>query len=253
MKTIPDPESALSASHPAGVRRPVLALLAAAALLLTVQPLAADEANTLTEEQKAEGWQLLFDGESPENHWRSFRGEELHQGWQVEDGWLVLKEPGAGDIVSLEELPASFELFMEWKVAEGTNSGIFYFVNEEQGDTIWQPAPEYQILDNSPNQSAQTAAGSLFDIIGSEQDHTKPVGEVNSARIVVQGDLVRHYLNDELLIEVDMASDWWQETVERSKFPAEYFAKTREARVGLQDHGDWVAFRNIRFRPLEQE
>lgn len=226
-------------------------MLAAATLLWLAQPLDAGEPNTLTEEQKAEGWQLLFDGESPEKHWRGFRGEAMPDGWQAKDGWLVLQEPGAGDIVSLEELPESFELFMEWKVAEGSNSGIFYFVNEEQGDTIWQPAPEYQILDNSPNQSPQTASGAIFDIIGSEQDHTKPVGEANSARIVVKGDLLRHYLNGELLVEVDMSSDWWQETVERSKFPAEYFGKTRKARIGLQDHGDWVAFRNIRFRPLD--
>ncbi len=209
--------------------------------------------NTLTPEQEAEGWELLFDGENPAEHWRGYNQEDLPDGWQVIDGgWLALEEPGAGDIITREEY-GSFELFMEWMVAEGSNSGIFYLAQETDGP-IWHSAPEYQILDNAPTQSPITAAGSLFDLIGSTvwDEVERPTGEVNTARIVKRGDYVEHHMNGRMLFSFEIGTDEWDEMVEESKFDAPPFATADEGYIGLQDHGDWVAFRNIWIRPLDE-
>jgi len=209
--------------------------------------------NTLTPQQEAVGWELLFDGENPAEHWRGYNQDDLPDGWQViEDGWLALEEPGAGDIITHEEY-GSFELFMEWVVEDGSNSGIFYLTQETDGP-IWHSAPEYQILDNAPTQSPITAAGSLFDLIGSTvwDEVERPTGEVNTARIVKRGDYVEHHMNGRKLFSFEIGTEEWDEMVEESKFNAPPFATADEGHIGLQDHGDWVAFRNIRIRPLDE-
>ena len=164
-----------------------------------------------------------------------------------------MEEPGAGDIITREEF-GSFELFMEWKVAEGSNSGIFYLARETDGP-IWHSAPEYQILDNAPNQTPVTAAGSLFDLIGSLEwaEVDRPAGEVNTARIVKRGDYVEHHMNGRMLFSFQISTDEWNEMVEASKFNDPPFASTPSGHIGLQDHGDWVAFRNIMIRELDPE
>lgn len=212
--------------------------------------------NTLTQEQQEEGWQLLFDGENPNECWRGYKLEDIPTGWRVvEDGWLALDEPGAGDIITREKF-GSFELFMEWRVKEESNSGIFYMVKESEGDRrwdIWHSAPEYQILDNSPSQSPVTAAGALFDLIGSAiwDEVARPTGEVNTARVVKRGDYVEHHMNGRMLFSFEIGTDEWKEMLEQSKFNAPPFATADEGHIGLQDHGDWVAYRNIRIRRLD--
>lgn len=207
--------------------------------------------NQLTDEQKAEGWQLLFDGEQPEKHWRGYRRDELPSGWRAEDGWLVLASAGAGDIVTREKFD-SFELFMEWKVTEGTNSGILYRVQELDGP-IWQSAPEYQIIDHAPDQHPKHASGSLYDLVGADPSLAKPTGEVNTARIIVRGDYVEHHLNGEKIFGIRLHGDKWDQMVRNSKFEAPPFATERRGHLGLQDHGHWVAYRNIRVRPLQKD
>lgn len=208
--------------------------------------------NTLTPQQEAAGWELLLDGENPADHWRGYNQDDLPNGWQIIDGgWLALEESGAGDIITREQF-GSFDLFMEWMVEDGSNSGILYLAQETDG-AIWHSAPEYQILDNSPTQSPTTAAGSLFDLIGSTvwDEVDRPAGEVNTARIVKRGDYVEHHVNGRMLFSYEIGTDEWDEMVEESKFDAPPFATAEEGHIGLQDHGNWVAYRNIRIRPLE--
>ena len=208
--------------------------------------------NTLTPQQEAAGWRLLFDGEEPAADWRGYEMEDLPDGWRViEGGWLALEEPDAGDIITREQF-GSFELFMEWKVAEESNSGIFYMVQEGE-DRIWHSAPEYQILDGAPGQLAYQAAGSLYDLIGSSKAYEiiRPTGEVNTARIVKRGDYVEHHMNGRKLLSFEIGSDQWETLVAQSKFSDKPFAAVDVGHIGLQDHGDWVAYRNIRIRPLE--
>ncbi len=209
--------------------------------------------NTLTEEQEAEGWRLLFDGEDPARHWRGYNRDDLPAGWQVdEDGWLVLADTDAGgDIITLEEFD-DFDLFMEWKISDGGNSGIFYFAQEVSG-SIWHSAPEYQILDNDPDTNPIQAAGALYDLVGPEEDVTNPAGEINTARIIKNGSQLEHYMNGELLLSIEVHGDTWNHLVENSKFDEHPFAETDEGHIGLQDHGDWVAYRSIMIRELDEE
>ena len=233
-----------------GVAAAVALFLGVANAAIEVDP----PVNTLTPEQEAQGWRLLFDGENPGEHWRGYRQDALPDGWQViEDGWLARVESGAGDIITREQF-GSFELFMEWKVAERSNSGIFYLAQETEG-SIWRSAPEYQILDNAPTQSPITAAGSLFDLIGSTvwNEVQRPTGEVNTARIVKRGNYVEHHMNGRMLFSFEIGTEEWNEMVEASKFSAPPFATADAGHIGLQDHGDWVAFRNIRIRSLDGE
>ena len=105
----------------------------------------AQEHNTLTEEEQAAGWQLLFNGEDMAQ-WRNFKKDSLHKKWVVQDGTMTLTKKGGGDIVTREQY-GEFELQLEWKISEGGNSGIFVLVSED-GRKVYSKAPEIQILDN---------------------------------------------------------------------------------------------------------
>jgi len=207
--------------------------------------------NTLTAQQEAAGWRLLFDGHNPAEHWRGYEEDGLPEGWRViEGGWLALEDPDAGDIITRERF-GSFELFVEWKVADESNSGIFYMVQEGE-DRIWHSAPEYQVIDGSPGQSPYQAAGALYDLIGSSEwdEIIRPTGEVNTARIIKRGNYLEHHMNGRKLFSVEIGGDQWNALVEQSKFHDKPFAAEDVGHIGLQDHGDWVAYRNIRIRPL---
>lgn len=208
--------------------------------------------NSLTPQQEANGWRLLFDGENPEADWRGYKRDEFPGGWQViEDGWLALEQSGSGDIITRDQFD-NFELFLEWKVAGGSNSGIFYLAQETDGP-IWHSAPEYQVLDGSPG-PIQTS-GSLYDLIGSSvwAEVIRDTGEVNTTRIVKKGDYVEHHMNGRLLFSFEIGTDEWDAMVEESKFNAPPFASSPGGHIGLQDHGDWVAYRNIMIRELDVE
>lgn len=228
----------------------------AAALLLTMLPITHGEEaarhNTLTPEQRQAGWKLLFDGENAGEHWRGYNRADLPQGWVAEDGWLMLKDTErGGDIITREKYDA-FELYIEWKVWPGSNSGIFYMAREIRDRAIWESAPEYQILDNAVTNHPLHRAGALYDLAGVE-DVTKPVGEVNVTRIIVDGDQIVHYLNGQRIVTMTWKSDQWNRLVRDSKFTDPPFASQRLGHIGLQDHGDRVAYRNIRIRPISSE
>lgn len=211
---------------------------------------AAGRLNTLTAAEKQAGWRLLFDGKTTAG-WRGFRKTATPAGWTVEDGALTRTAP-ASDIVTLDQFE-NFELTVEWKIADGGNSGVFYRATEDS-TAIWHSAVEYQILHNAGHADGkvpETSAGSAYDLYAPVTDMTKPAGEWNQARILVKGAHVEHYLNGARLLEFDVGSPDWNERVARSKF-AKYPAFGRAARgfIALQDHGDRVAYRNIKIRTL---
>lgn len=206
--------------------------------------------NTLTSQQKAEGWALLFDGKTTEG-WRGYKQEKAPGGWQAVDGALTRVE-GGGDIISVEQY-GSFDLRFEWKVDPGGNSGVMYRV-AESGDATYHTGPEYQILDNAAHadgQAALTAAGSCYGLYAPSKDVTRPAGSWNQARIVVRGNHVEHWLNGERIVQYELGSADWQERVAASKFKQwPDFGRLPRGHIALQDHGDRVAYRNIRIRPL---
>jgi hypothetical protein len=194
-------------------------------------------------------WRSLFDGKTTAG-WRGFRQQGMPPGWQVVDGALTRVGPG-GDIITTDRFE-SFELSLEWKIAPGANSGVFFRVIEEV-DIIWHAAPEIQVIDNAypqPLQPAQTA-GSNYDLHPPALDATRSPGSWNEMRLIVKGNHVEHWLNGHKVVEYEIGSADWERRVKASKFK-EYpaYGRAQKGHIGLQDHGDWVAYRNIRIRPL---
>lgn len=207
--------------------------------------------NTLTEQEIAEGWELLFDGESLDK-WRGYRMEEIHDGWAAEDGCLT-RVGGGGDIITREQFD-DFELSLEWKITPGGNSGIFFNATEDY-DHVYESAPEMQVLDNGTHNDGKnttTSAGANYALHAPAEDSTNPVGEFNHAVIRVQGDHVEHYLNGHKLLEYDLGSEAWRALVAASKFKdMPGYGNASMGHIALQDHGDKVYYRNIKIRRLD--
>ncbi len=210
-----------------------------------VQPL-----NSLTPAEQQAGWRLLFDGRTTAG-WRGFRMDSMPSGWQVVDGTLT-RVASAGDIMTKEKF-ANFELALEWNISPGGNSGIFYRASEDD-DAIYWTAPEMQVLDDarhSDGKSRLTAAGSDYGLYPSPAGVVKPAGEWNAVRIVVNGKHVEHWLNGVKVVEYELGSADWEAKVKASKFaPHVHYGRNATGYIGLQDHGDRVAYRNIRIRVL---
>jgi hypothetical protein len=226
--------------------------ICAVALLFTMTSCGGIAAqNTLSAQERAEGWRLLFDGRTTDG-WRGFRGDAMPDGWQVVDGALTRVAAG-GDIVTTEQFE-SFELVLDWKVSPGGNSGIFFHVTED-ADHVWQTGPEYQILDDAGHRDGltpETSAGSNYALHAPVGAAARPAGEWNTARLVVRGDHVEHWLNDVKIVSYELRSDEWKALVAASKFgDMPGYGLARRGHLALQDHGDHVAFRNIRIRVLE--
>jgi len=206
--------------------------------------------NRLTDREQADGWRLLFDGASAES-WRGFKQDRLPDGWTVEDGALVRTGAG-GDIVSRDQFE-NFELQIDWQIGPGGNSGIFFGVGEE-AEAVWHTAPEMQILDDAAHadgRTPETSAGSNYALQAPTRTAARPVGEWNAVRLVVRDSHVEHWLNGVRVVEYELGTPEWQGLVADSKFAPFPYGQVRRGHLALQDHGDRVAFRNIKIRPLE--
>lgn len=239
-------QAAADAGAPAGNRAP-------AADSSTTAPAIADEAaaNTLTAEEKADGWELLFDGETLAA-WRGYRRDAVPDGWQAVDGAMARVGRG-GDIITVEQF-ADFDLRFDWRVEEGGNSGVMFRVAEGDGPT-WHTGPEFQILHNAGHRDGQapiTSAASNYAVHPPARDVTRPVGEWNSARLVVRGARVEHWMNGEKLLDYELGSPDWHERMMASKFASiPRYGREPRGHIAIQDHGDPVAFRNVRIRRLD--
>jgi hypothetical protein len=235
---------------------PAVALLAAgvAAPHLGARLQAAAD-NTLTAAEKAEGWQLLFDGTTIDK-WRAVNGTGVPPTWAVVDGTITAK-PGKGvDIVSVEEY-GDFELMADFKVAKNGNSGIFYRGVESPTAPLYHSAPEYQVLDDVGHPDAKNGpdrfCGANYDVDPPlVAGACNPAGEWNSARILVKGAHVEHWLNGKKTADYELWSPEWKAKVAASKFKAwPSYGMAKTGRLSLQHHGDEVAFKNIKVRPLK--
>jgi hypothetical protein len=193
---------------------------------------------------------VLFLGCGPqktvEPTWRGFKKESLPKGWRMEDGVLTHTK-GGGDIVT-ENQYQDFVLELDWKIEEGGNSGIFFHVSEDH-DHVWLGGPEMQVLDNEAHKDAmrpETSAGSNYALHAPIKDVTKPVGEWNHVKLLVDGAHVEHWLNGTKLLEYELWSDDWKRRVAASKFrDMPDYGMNKTGHIALQDHGDIVSFRNI--------
>ena len=238
--------------------------LAAGALLSMLAffpPAQADDSatNTLTAEEKAEGFELLFDGKTTEG-WRGYNMDKMPPGWKVIDGVLTRAAGGAGgkgagggdDIITVDQFD-NFDLRLQWRVGKGENSGILYRV-KEGADTSWHVAPEMQVLDDQGwgEDERRHHAGALYDLYAPSKSVVKSPNQWNEARIVADGNHIEHWLNGEKVVEVECYSDDWNERVAKSKFKDKPdFAKARQGHICLQDHSGKVEYRTIRIKKLQ--
>ncbi|MFZ2287664.1 MAG: DUF1080 domain-containing protein [Bacteroidales bacterium] len=218
--------------------------------------------NTLTDREVNDGWKLLFDGATSAG-WRGAHKKEFPEsGWVIENGCLkVLASGGAeskagGDIVSLNEY-GNFDLFFEFMITEGANSGVKYFVTEDYSTTGSAIGLEYQILDDLRHPDARMGrdgnrtVASLYDLIPAANKRFNGVGQWNAAHIVSFNGHVEHWLNGFRVLEYERGSEAYRQLVSESKYKD--FAGFGEAEKGhilLQDHGNEVSFRSIKIREL---
>lgn len=221
-------------------------------------------ANTISELEASEGWELLWDGKTT-NGWRGAKLDEFpEKGWVIEDGILkVLKGDGGestngGDIVTTKPYK-NFMLKVDFRITEGANSGIKYFVdtnlNKGDGSAI---GCEFQILDDRNHPDAKLGIngnrtlGSLYDLIAAPEDKPFRSGFFNTAMVVVQGNHVEHWLNGVKIVEYERNTEEWNALVQTSKYKDwPNFGNAEEGLLLLQDHGDEVWFQNIKIKVLE--
>ena len=217
--------------------------------------------NVLTKQEEKEGWKLLFDGTTMKG-WRGAYMDSLPtKGWVVRDGMLVVESSGGreaafgGDIVTNDEY-GNFELKVDFQLTTGANSGIKYFVMEEQPRTPGSAKGlEYQLLDDANHPDAKLGIkgnrtlASLYDLIPATNKKVNPVGEWNHARILVDGKHVEHWLNDAKVLAYERGGKEFLAHKAESKFKdLPGFGEAEKGHILLQDHGNEVHFRNIKIR-----
>jgi len=218
--------------------------------------------NTLSQKEKNDGWQLLFDGQTT-NGWHTYGKQATGKAWIIEDGTLHLNAAAkknfttneGGDIVTNDEFD-NFDLKLEWKISKNGNSGIMIYVKED-ANKYEQPyftGPEMQVLDNAGHADAKIykhKAGDLYDLIASSKEVVKPVGEWNAVEIIAKNGQLDFYLNGEHTVNTIMWDDNWRKMIAASKFKAwPDFGTFKKGRIDLQDHGDDVWYRNIKIKNL---
>jgi hypothetical protein len=228
---------------PSAVGVLTLALLCGQSLVAADGPV-----NTLTAAEKAAGWKLLFDGKSLSG-WRGFKTATPPPGWKAIDGALT-RDATSGDLMTVDQF-GDFELQLEWKLGKGGNSGIMFRVTPE-GEETWHSGPEVQVLDNAGHKDGAnplTSAGSNYAVHAPIRDMTKPVGEWNAVRLVVNGAHVEHWLNGVKVVEYELWSPDWDTRVQASKFgKIPSYGRAKRGHIAIQDHGDPVWYRNIKIK-----
>jgi hypothetical protein len=237
----------------------IAAVLVASGVARQSKPLA----NTLSEQERKEGWKLLFDGKTTAGWRGAYKTTFPDHGWEVRDGMLIVQASSGGeaanggDIVTVDEY-SSFDLKVDFKLTEGANSGIKYFVTEQQPRTPGSAIGlEYQLLDDVRHPDAKLGINgnrtlaSLYDLMPATNKKPNPIGEWNHARIVVRGRHVEHWLNGVKVLEYERGGKEFLAHKAESKFKdRKDFGEAPRGHILLQDHGNQVFFRNIKIRVL---
>jgi len=222
----------------------------------------ASDTNKLTSEERKQGWQLLFNGKTTKG-WHRYGGSAIDSVWKVKDGSLCLDTlvkkqlniRGDWDIVTDEEYD-NFDLQLEWMISKNGNSGIIFYIQEDKSkhNWPWETGMEMQVLDNNGHPDAKFPkhhAGDLYDLIACSKETVKPYGQWNLSEVKCLNGKLDIYLNGENVVSTTLWDDNWRKLVAGSKFRnMEGFGTYKKGRIGLQDHGNEVCFRNIRIRKL---
>lgn len=233
--------------------------IAFAASLAAVAPLAGQAKKPATTTTTADGgWVQLFDGKDLKG-WRGYKKPDASETrWKVEDGMLTINSNGAGDTKGQRDLITDgtyeqFDLRWEWKISQGGNSGVKYFVLEDENSAIGH---EYQVIDDERHPDAkigphrQTAA--FYDVFPAHDRPLKPAGEWNTSEVIVKGKHVTHILNGKTVLEYDLESPELKAAIAKSKFKdIARFGKLQPGHILVQDHGDQVWYRKIEIKTLK--
>ncbi len=204
-------------------------------ICLSLSQARAGNPNALTEAEGKAGFALIFNG-------RDLVGWQQNGNWVVEDDSIFRARDGGDLIYPARKIPDNFELRFQWKVAEGSNSGVYYRPGQY----------EYQILDNQAHRDGEnprSSAASLYFCMAPSHDMTKPVGQWNTARIIAKGTVIQHWLNGVKVIGFDYSEPKWAWNVELLRKRGAYLA-ARGAFLKLQDHRDPIWYRGIKLREL---
>jgi hypothetical protein len=211
--------------------------------------------NTLSEDEKKQGWELLFDGHSKKG-WQGYAPNGGGQ-WEIQDEALHANTslPGPGDIVTDKEYD-NFDLKLDWKISKNGNSGIIFYVHQDfaKYPESYETGLEMQVLDNDGHPDGKIhkhRAGDLYDLIASSSEPVKPVGEWNQAEIWCKNGELKLYLNGVNVVSTTLWDDNWKQLVAGSKFKQmPGFGTFHKGKIDLQDHGNEVWFRNIKIKKL---
>ncbi|SMP38867.1 protein of unknown function [Neorhodopirellula lusitana] len=182
--------------------------------------------------------------------WVTEKGKPVEQGWEIIDGIIHIKrkkgEKRIGHILTTSQ-HENFTLEFEWKLTEGTNSGIKYRVRNYDGKLL---GCEYQINDEGKTRFDAHSTGALYALFApSDQKALNPIGEFNHGKIVVQGNHIEHWLNGKKIVDVEVGSQKWEERVAESKFNIrEGFGENRAGQIMLTDHAGEIWYRNLKFQ-----
>ncbi len=205
------------------------------------------------------GFKPLFDGKTTAG-WHTYNKTNVGSAWEVVDGTLHMNpekkgKDGGGDLVTNAEY-GNFHLKLEWKVAPKANSGIIFFINESpKYSQTYLTGPEMQVLDNDGHADGKITkhrAGDLYDMVKSASEPVKPVGEWNKAEIISKNGNLTFILNGVKIVKTTLWDDNWKALIAGSKFAKwEGFGTFKTGKIGLQDHGDSVWYRNIMIKELK--
>jgi len=237
----------------------VLAVLLLSACNSSNQNTTAKETDT---SNKNNDWEYLFDGVSTKG-WHTYGQDTIGKAWKAEDSILHLdaslkgdwQTRNGGDIVTDEEFE-NFDLQLEWKISEGGNSGIIFYVHEDTSKYkyAWESGPEMQICDNAKNEDGKvpkSRAGELYELMAISKDVIKPAGQWNQVEIIANKGQLDFNINGEHVLSTTMWDDHWKKLMDNTKFAAmPGFGTYKKGKISLQDHGADVWFRNIRIKKL---
>lgn len=204
-------------------------------------------------------WHYLFNGKSI-NELRGYKMDTFPNAWKIEDGALVAQTDVPNvDLVS-KDTYTNFDLTLEWAVSKAGNSGIFYNVQEnsshESGNgnsPNWLDNFEFQILDDIDfnDHEPRRSAGSLYDLITPVNKQLKPVGEFNTARLLVNHGHVEQWLNGKKVVEYELGSKELADLIAKSKYSTNSnFAKSTSGHIMFQHHGQKVWLKDIKIKRL---
>jgi hypothetical protein len=235
------------------MKRNLITILAFALLVSSFTSNNKPKDNRLSKKEKREDWILLFDGTTMKG-WRPYKNRES-EGWEVKNGELNCKEEGVtkrADLITIDQYE-NYELLIDWKISPKKNSGIIYMVTEENGAS-YESGPEYQLIDDVgyPGKlSDKQLSGANYDMQGPSAKVSKPAGEFNHTKIVINKGHVEHWLNGTKVVDYQLWSPEWEQQKANSKWKdVKPYGMSKSGHIALQDHGGGIAFKNIKLKRL---